>query len=68
MPLYDFTCEDGHTTEALMSFEERDHAVQEHGTIAIPCPVCGKLAMKDQLQQTGNMAIQWARAARGQSS
>lgn len=36
MPLYDFVCRDGHTTEAVRGYE----------VSSIPCPLCGESAYR----------------------
>lgn len=67
MPLYDVECEAQHRNEVLLSSSERDELVAQHGDVIVPCPTCREPARR-QLSLTGSMAVQWRRAAHGQST
>jgi len=67
MPLYDVMCGAEHRREVLLSSSERDDLIEQHGDVIVPCPECGEPARR-QLSLTGSMAVQWRRAAHGQST
>lgn len=72
MILYDVECRTcGWRNEVLLTTEERDNVLREHGVIAVPCGsalgLCSGLAVKDPVAKTGNNSLQWKRAAHGES-
>lgn len=67
MPLYDVECVNGHRAEALLTFAERNELLAQHGDVIVLCQQCGAPARR-QLSLPGNMAMQWRRAAHGEST